>query len=126
MNTISSERRQNRSDDIQAALTNQLAASAKRAKFSAMVLADDLGMVVATTGNKSVCEQMAAISPVLAPDMKSWRGAVETNKGTVQLTVAPIRVQDMQLYLTASEGKKAQVITREMFVSGKGVSRILN
>ena len=125
MPTGPSDRRQNRSHNIHDALSNQLAASAERAKFSAMVLADDLGLVVATAGNKGVCEQMAALSPLLAPGMKSWHGAVETNKGRVRLSVAPVRIDNTLLYLSASEGKQSQ-ITRELFTSGKGISRILN
>ena len=117
------DRRRNRSENVLDALSFQLAASAKRAKFSAMVLADEYGLIIANTGSKSVCEQMAAVSPLLARNMKTWHGNVETNKGKVRLSVAPIRVDDMRLYITASEGR-ASHITSELFTSGKGVTRI--
>lgn len=117
------DRRRNRSENVLDALSCQLAASAKRARFSAMVLADDYGLIIANTGNKGVCEQLAAVSPLLARNMKPWHGNVETSKGKVRLSVAPIRVDDMRLYLTASEGKESR-ITGELFTSGKGVTRI--
>jgi len=117
------DRRRNRSENVQDALAYQLAASARRAKFSAMVLADEYGLIIANTGSKAVCEQMAAVSPLLARNMKPWHGKVKTNKGKVRLSVAPIRVDNMRLYLTASEGREAR-ISGELFTSGKGVSRI--
>ena len=125
MNRVPTDRRLNRSEEIHAALSLQLAASAKRANFSAMVLADELGLVFATAGNRDICEQMAALSPILAQDMKTWHGTVKTNKGKVRLSVAPVRVEKGLLYLSAVEGRTS-CITREIFMSGRGVSRILN
>ena len=126
MRILSQNRRKNRSENILDALGYQLAASAKRAKFSAMVLADNNGLVIADTGDTGMCEEMAALSPVLARNRKPWHGPVNTEIGSVRLTVAPIRVQDMQFYLSASEGKEAHLISREMVTSGQGVNRILH
>jgi hypothetical protein len=124
MKSFQTNRRINRSNDTQIALSFQLVATAKRAKFGSIVLADDLGMVVAAAGPKNMCEQMAAVSPMLAAESKTWHGSVKTRKGRIRLSVAPIRVDSMQLYLCASQGDKA-LITRELFTGGQGISRIL-
>ncbi len=124
MKTLQLNRRVNRSEDAQIALSFQLAATAARAKFGSIVLADDLGLVVAAAGPKNMCEHMAAMSPILAATDKAWHGTVKTSKGLVRLSVAPVRVGSTQLYLCASEGEET-AITRELFASGKGVTRIL-
>ncbi len=124
MEPIQTNRRLNRSEDIQVALSFQLAATAERAKFESIVLADDLGLVVAAAGRKSMCEQMAAVSPMLASNKRSWHGSVKTNKGQVRLSIAPVSVGKMKLYLCACNGDEAG-ITRELFNGGQGISRIL-
>jgi hypothetical protein len=126
MRLLSSNRRKNRSDDIHLALNYQLAASAERARFGAMVLADHNGLVMAEAGNRDVCEEMAALSPVLAPNERPWHGDIDIQNGRVRLTVAPLYIDNLQLYLTASGGSQAHEIAREMATSGQGVVRILN
>lgn len=117
-------RRIRRSDDVHEALRLQLAASAQRARFSAFVLADELGTVIAATGDNNIGEEMAAVSPILAPGIKPWHGTVPSNKGDVSLSIAPIKLDDSKLYLTAADGRRGD-ITRELFTSGRGVTRIL-
>lgn len=119
-----SNRRKERSTCIYEALHLQLAASAKRARFSSMVLSDDLGLVVASYGNPKVSEHIAALSPKLAMGHKTWHGRLKTNRGDVLLSVAPIRYNDTTLYLSATEGTGA-VVPKELFTSGQGVLRIL-
>ena len=118
-------RRAERSDNMYDALTLQLKATAKRAGFSSIVLADETGLVVASAGNKSVSEYLAAMSPGLAAGSKTWNGKLLTNKGKVPLSIAPIRFGDTFLYLSATEGMK-RAISRELFLGGRGVVRILN
>jgi hypothetical protein len=118
------KRRDTRSDRVHEALKLQLMASARRAGFSSLVLADDQGLVVASIGNKAVSEHLAAISPGLASGMKTWHGKVLTNRGRVRLSVAPLRFEDSLLYLAATEGT-ASDISRELFTSGRGALRIL-
>ena len=118
------DRRRRRSDDIQKALSYQLSTSAERALFNSIVLADESGLVMAWSGNDGLCEQMAAISPLLARCMKPWQGDVETNIGKVRLSIAPLSVNGCQLFIAAVAGKKSD-IARELFRSGQGVSRIL-
>ncbi len=117
-------RRISRSNDVHEALRLQLAASARRARFSAFVLADELGTVIASTGDHNIGAEMAAVSPLLAPGIKPWHGTVPSNKGAVSLSIAPIKFDDAKLYLSAADGRRRD-ITRELFTSGQGVTRIL-
>ncbi len=118
------DRRTSRSSRIHEALELQLKASARRAGFSSIVLADDVGLVVAAAGNKSLSEHLAAISPGLASNMKTYHGRVLTNRGRVRLSVAPMKFENSCLYLSATEGT-GPAIPKELFTSGLGVVRIL-
>ncbi len=120
-----SNQRVKRSDDVMEALSLQLKAAAERASFDSIVLGDDLGMVLAEAGNSKRNEKLAALSPLLAPKFVSWRGQVKTKKGEIRVSIAPMRVGNSRLYLTATGGE-AESISRELFKSGLGVARILS
>lgn len=119
------DRRKNRSNDVHVALSFQLAATAKRANFPAIVLADELGLMVAQIGCWRTCERMAAVAPLLTARNKTFHGTINTSRGTtMRISVAPVTVQGSLLYLCAQEGDE-QEITRELFTGGLGISRIL-
>jgi hypothetical protein len=121
---LQTNRRINRSNDVQTALSLQLAATAERAQFSSIVLADENGLVMASLGDPDVCEHMAALSPILSAEMKLLHGEMETVKGVVQMSVAPLSVDGNLLFIAAAEGRKSD-ITKELFFGGRGVTRIL-
>ncbi len=126
MATNESNRRVNRSNDIQLALSFQLAEAARLAKFSSIALADDLGTVIAAAGNKEICEHMAAFSPILtASRAESWCGSITTDAGEVYASITPVMVGGSRLYLAAAGGKRAAAHT-VLSESGYGVSRILS
>ncbi|MCP4675197.1 MAG: hypothetical protein GY854_06755 [Deltaproteobacteria bacterium] len=118
------ERRTSRSDSVHEALLLQLKASARRAGFSSLVLADDQGLVIACAGNQTIGEYLAALSPGLTPEFKTWHGKVLTNRGRVRLSIAPIKFEDSHIYIAATEGASSQ-IHKELFTSGLGAVRIL-
>ena len=124
MKVANVNRRKNRSNDVQVALSFQLAATARRANFPALVLADELGLVVARSGCKRTCERMAAIAPMLTARTKTFHGTINAGNETMRLSVAPVTISGTQLYLCAKEGDE-QEITRELFTGGLGISRIL-
>ena len=124
MKTVSPDRRKNRSNNLHDAIAYKLAASVDRANFSAMVLSDANGCVVAKVGDDDICEQMAALSPGLATNNRAWHGPMDLESGTIRMTVAPICIKDMPFYLAASGGDHGHLITREMIWSGMGVGRI--
>ena len=117
-------RRKNRSSDVQVALSFQLAATARRAKFTALVLADELGLVVAAVGHKPTGEKMAALAPMLTARTRTFHGSMKTSTGPVRVSIAPVSMEGVRLYLCAAEGEAAE-ITRELFTGGLGVTRIL-
>ncbi|MCP4196466.1 MAG: hypothetical protein GY762_04880 [Proteobacteria bacterium] len=119
-----SNQRTERSKNVMEALSLQLQAAARRARFDSIVLADDLGLVLAEAGNSKRNEELAALSPVLAPELVSWRGQVKTRQGKVRVSIAPMRIGDSRMFLTATGGD-AKAVSRELFKSGLGVARIL-
>jgi hypothetical protein len=120
-----SNKRVDRSKNVMEALSLQLQSAARRASFDSIALVDDLGLVLAEAGNSKRNEELAALSPVLAPELVSWRGQVKTNQGKVRVSIAPMRIGDSRLYITASGGD-AKSVSRELFKSGLGVARILS
>lgn len=126
MATNESNRRVNRSNDIQLALSFQLAEAARRAKFSSIALADDLGTVIAAAGNKDICEHMAAFSPILTSrEAATWSGSITTDFGEVRAAITPLLVDGSRLYLSAAGGKESAAHA-VLSKSGCGVSRILS
>lgn len=119
------ERRHRRSDNICEAIEMQLMASAERAAFGPMVVGDASGFMIASSGNRNLCEQMAAMSPSLVKGFRTWHGRVLTEKGEVRLSVSPFRFDDSLLYISALGGVGPE-IPRELFMSGLGVVRILS
>ena len=117
-------RRSRRSVDVTRALALQLAASAERAAFDAMVLGDELGLVMAHSGSAALSEQLAALSPLLAPDQGAWHGRVKTRKGEMNVSVSPIRVGASRLYLSATGGAGLSA-QKELFTTGLSIARIL-
>ncbi|MBP9084487.1 MAG: hypothetical protein KBG15_00150 [Kofleriaceae bacterium] len=83
MNTISSshraassERRQNRSAYLAQALKFQLAACCTEGEISAMVIADSDGILLASSGDGSACEEVAARMAVLGCRINEFSGTL--------------------------------------------------
>jgi len=119
------EQRMNRSDIAQEAIELQLAAVAERAQFSSLVLADELGLIMARVGDSNFTEEMAAISPALSKKSRSWRGKVLTSSGRImQLTIAAVSSKYGSLFLCAAGGMSSSAL-HELYLGGCGVDRIL-
>ena len=119
------ERRQSRSDNLYKALELQLASTAQRARFSSVILTEAQGVTVASTGDAGELEEIAALSPQLAPGGKFWQGRIKSEDGSSRLfTVAPIVTESGKLYLCAVGGT-GSLITTSLLMGGRGVDRIL-
>ncbi len=118
------ERRVNRSNQPFAALRYQLAASARRAHFSSMVLGEELGLVVADAGDAHVCEEVAALAPHIAAGRELWHGRIVTTSGQKTVTIAAVRSPHGRLYLSGVGGSRSGIVT-EIERSRRGVCRIL-
>lgn len=119
------EKRRNRSDNIHEALALQLAACAARARLSALILAEDQGLPVASAGNVAEAEEVAALAPSLARDSRCWHGSVQTVEGLKSATICPVPTEDGRLYLCAVADLGARIDT-ELVRGGNGIRRILH
>ncbi|MBW2534940.1 MAG: hypothetical protein JRI55_25835 [Deltaproteobacteria bacterium] len=118
------ERRKKRSEIVREALENQLEASATRAGFGSMVLADEQGLIVAAHKPTEELEEVAAISTGLTHAKQLWQGTVRTAFGGLRISVAKVQADFGYLYLCATGGLTSSV-EKELVVSGRGVCRIL-
>jgi len=118
------ERRVNRSDNLLEALSHLLTATAKRAHFTSLTLTEGQGITVAEIGDAGEAEDIAVISPQLAPGARFWQGIVKTADGRKRVTVAPISTDEGPLFLCAVGGMRS-AIASELLRSGMGVCRIL-
>ena len=121
---MAAERRVNRSNQLSTALRHQLNASASRARFSSIVLAEDQGLVVANSGDDSESEEIAALSPQIARNCDLWHGRVATSFGERMVTIAAVPSPHGRLFLSGVGGHRASIIS-ELRQSSQGVCRIL-
>jgi hypothetical protein len=122
---MSEERRTLRSEEIHEALGLQLAACARRAALSSIILAEDQGLPVASTGDPSEAEEVAALAPLLLNGGASWHGSVQTEDGIKPVTICPVSTEIGRLFLCAVGGSGKRV-DMELMRGGLGVCRILN
>lgn len=119
------ERRVKRSHNVHEALELQLAATAERAHFNTVILAEHQGIPVAGAGEVFEDEEIAALAPSLVPGKKVWQGKVAIDNGPEKrVTIAPIETDVGNLYVCGVGGESSKVIA-ELLVSCKGVNRIL-
>ncbi len=119
------ERRQKRSQDLSEALQLQLFSTVERASFDALVLAEELGLMVAGAGKGEELEEIAALAPLLAGQSRFWQGRVETAMGNRLITVVRVETALGTFYLSGTEGKIA-AIWSEMRQGSRGVARIVS
>lgn len=110
MGPSQTERRTKRSDDVQKALELKFAATAQRAKLSAIALSDAFGCLIASAGNSELNRQIAVLSPRLASNNRSWKGKVRTAHGSKQLAVSVIHSNWGSFYLSATDGNGEAVV----------------
>ena len=122
---MDTDRRDRRSYNLHEALELQLAATAKKGKFSAVVLTENQGITVAGAGNMAEIEEIAAFAPQLAPGKRYWQGSLKDVGGEDKLvTVAPIESEMGKLYMCAVGGESQKIIA-ELLLGSRGVNRIL-
>jgi hypothetical protein len=121
----SGERRRNRSDDAQRALSIQLSQVRDEARLDALVLATHEGLAIAHAGDPAVCSELAAVAPLLS------QGPLMTEIELQQrlLFVRTVTFEGSPLYLAScgddpGETSAAQV-DRWLAQATLGVTRIL-
>ena len=121
---MQTERRINRSDNLFEALGLQLAATARRAGFTSLVLTEGQGIPVASIGQSPELEEVAALAPSLAPGARPWQGTLRSTEGPQVVTVMPLSTGDGPVFLCAAGGRGSEV-AEDLLHAGLGICRIL-
>jgi len=119
------DRRKKRSQGMQQSLDLQLDASRERLRSDSLVLADDVGLLIAEAGDKEECEEVAALAPHLAHGKKVWSGRIRWRFGMRQVTVSPFKIGASLVFLCALRGNPARM-DPVLSQTREGVRRILS
>ncbi len=123
-NSASSERRQRRSGYLSQALKFQLAACCTDGEISAMVIADSEGILLASSGNDSACEEVAARMAVLGCRINEFSGTLLGPGESWDVQMSKLRVEDCDL-LVCAVGGSAEQRQRQISRGAQGARRIL-
>lgn len=91
------ERRRRRSKETQRALTLQLSHVRRQANMSALVLADETGLVVAGSGDEQLCSELGAYAPLVTRSDRRTR--VEGPLAKLPMAIRHVRYEGHELYL---------------------------
>lgn len=121
MPKLSEERRFRRSEDRYVALRYQLEHTRGVAGIEALVLADDTGLVVASSGDAAMCAELGAIAPLAS---RSFMGMpLPPLLRASDLVIKRVEVLGQELYLACTGGGVAR--DAHLRSSMEGVQRIL-
>lgn len=119
-----SERRRRRSHFHSEALFYQLDTSRERAQLQAMILADEDGLCVASSGDAELCEEFALHAAMVCNDSSDFEGCVFSPNGRWDIHMQRFDFQGIPLFLCAVGGSDRDR-ANEIKISMNGVSRIL-
>jgi len=118
------ERRRRRSDLITQALTYQLAACCEDGRMHAMVLADDLGLPLASSGDPATCDEIAASMALVAARTDQFAGTLYRSGRHWEVEMTRIPVDGSHLMVCAVGGT-AEQRWRQIARGARGTRRIL-
>lgn len=121
MTWLFEERRQRRSSDRFLALRYQLEHTRDKGGIEALVLSDPDGLVVASSGDSSVCAELGAIAPLVARSLMGMP-MPPLLKGA-EVAVRPVSIYGQELFIACSGGGVAR--DAHLASSRAGVQRIL-
>ena len=119
-----SERRRRRTEDVMEALHYQLDACRAEAELTAMVVADEHGMCLASSGAMATCSEIAARLPMLSRKAGNFEGVLLGAKGGVPVAMKRIRIDGTELFACAIGGKQERHAV-QLIRAEYGVRRIL-
>jgi hypothetical protein len=102
-----SERRLRRTEDVMDALHFQLDACRQDAELTAMVIADDYGMCLASAGAVGTCSEIAARLPMLGRKAGDFEGVLLGSlgkQGGVPVAMKRIKIDGTDLFACAVGG----------------------
>ena len=119
-----SDKRQRRSDNPTMALFYQLDTCLKDAGLEAIVLSDEDGLCLASSGDPDTCEEIAANLPFVGTKVSDFEGVLFAPAKAWKVTVKRFEVEGTELYLCAAGGK-GDARSSEISRSLSGARRIL-
>jgi hypothetical protein len=123
MNTTA-ERRRRRSRDTLHALQLQLDASRRAGCLDAMVLSDGDGLLLASTGDREACAEVAARLPIIGRRVGEFEGTLLSAGKNLRVRMRRFFVGTAELYI-AAVGGGGESGERALGGSIGGASRIL-
>ena len=123
MQTI--ERRRRRTNVITEALTYQLIACCEDGGMHAMVIADDEGLPLASSGDAGDCDELAARMALVGARTPGFSGTLLGNGQRWDVDMTKVDIQGSQL-LVCAIGGDADQRRRQLSRGAAGTARILN
>jgi hypothetical protein len=119
-----SDRRHRRTEDVLEALHLQLDACREDAELTAMVIADEHGMCLASSGSLHTCSEIAARLPILSRKAGNFEGVLLGRKGPMPAAMKRFVFEGNELYACAVGGNPDRHAA-ELSRAETGVRRIL-
>lgn len=120
--TLRGERRRKRSERAEEALTLWLRSTAQRMRLPCLVLADDAGLLVASSLDRDRSDELAALAPLLA--RRDADGRTPMERHGVPMGIHAVDHEGMTLLLIAVSAE-VQRRERGLAAARLGVRRIL-
>jgi hypothetical protein len=118
------ERRNRRTTDVLEALNFQMDACREDAELAAMLVADEYGLCLASSGLAHTCYEIAARLPILARKAGDFEGVLLGASGGVPVAVKRIQVDGTELIACAVGGNQTKH-SSELRRAELGIRRIL-
>ncbi len=118
------ERRRTRSENSSEALHLQLAACCRDSDVEAMVIADDEGLTLATSGDAEACDEVAARTAVAGRRVTEFAGTLLGHAQAWDVQMKRISVAGSEL-LVCAVGGSAAARRNQIERSAAGATRIL-
>ncbi len=119
------ERRRRRSDNTTLALHYQLDSGRKAARLDGLVLSDEDGFCLASSGDPEACQEVAARLPFIGRKVPEFEGVLLGTESGWRIRMKRMAVAGAELYLCAIGSQTAAGAIEMTRMSG-GVRRILD
>ena len=124
MRRIQRDRRNRRSDNTSLALHYQLEVCRQAARLEGLILSDEDGFCLASSGDPQACDEVAARLPFIGRRVPEFEGVLLGRDSGWPIRMQRFEVAGGELYLCAI-GEVTPTRDREMLRSRGGVCRIL-
>jgi hypothetical protein len=118
------ERRMRRSQNATKALNFQLAACCSEGDIAAMVIADGDGMPLASSGDGTACEEVAARMVLIGRKIQEFSGTLLGAGAQWEVQMSKMMIDDHEL-LVCAVGGNAEQRQRQIARGANGAQRIL-